>query len=121
MAEDGKPAVGNEPCVLGVRLKDPANPKRVKDVDAAAGTDPVHPGKGLSVDTTPGNMPPTLAGALWVIDTDVIPPGLDTPQRGKRTTHHQIEPAAEMTLDEYQALLWSTRDAWQRVTEGDGE
>ena len=121
VSDDGKPAIGNEPCMLGVRLKDPTNPKRVKDVDATVGTDPVRPGKGLSVDTTAGNIPPTLAGVLWVIDTDVIPLGLDTPQRGKRVTHHQIEPAVEMTLDEYQTLLWGTRDAWQQVTEGDAE
>lgn len=117
MAADGRPVVGNDPCVLGVRLKDPNSPKRIRDVDATLGTDVVRPGKGMSVDETPESIPPTLSGVLWEIDTSALPPGLDVPQRGKRPTHHQIEPASEMTLDQYQSLLWGTRDAWRLVPE----
>lgn len=119
MDADGRPATGNEPSVLGVRLRDPVNAKKIRDVDAAAGTDTVGPGKGLSVDVTPDGIPPTVAGVLWEIDASALPPGLTAPQRGKRATHHQIEPAADMSLDEYQALLWGTRAAWRLVSEGD--
>lgn len=117
MSEDGRPAVGNEPSMLGARLKNPANPKQIKDVDAATGSDPVGPGKGMSVDSTADGIPPHVEGVLWGLDEALLPPGLVAPQRGKRPTHHQIEPAAEMTLDQYQALLWGTRAAWVQVPE----
>ena len=117
---EGRPLVGNASGMLGVRLGTPAAPKRPKDVDAELGTDAVRPGKGLSVDADPAAIPPHVEGVLWVLDESAVPPGLSVPQRGKRPTHHQIEPAAEMTLDAYQQLLWSTRAAWVRVPEGDG-
>ena len=69
------------------------------------------------MDASPDGIPPHVEGALWALDPAAVPAGLAVRQRGKRPTHHQIEPAAEMTLDEYQALLWGTRDAWVRVPE----
>src|SRR5436309_1787805 len=49
-AADGLPEVGTKFGMLGVRPKDPANPKKRFDVSAAAPTDTVSPGEGMSVD-----------------------------------------------------------------------
>ena len=114
---DGKPAVGDGRNMLGVRPADPANPKKIRDVVAAVGTDLVKPGKGMSVYNNPDEIPVHVSGVMWAIESDDLPAGLSPEQQGRRAAHHQIEPGWEMTLDEYQRLLESTRDLWEREPE----
>lgn len=114
MAADGLPVVGSDRNMLGVRPADPAFPNKIRDVGATLPTDPVRPGKGLSVYNDPGEIPARVAGEMWEIDTDLLPPGLAHVQRGK-PAHYHIEPSYLMTLGEYQKLLADTRDLWQHV------
>lgn len=114
-AVDGRPLVGDGRNMLGVRPADPAFPKKIRDVPAVLGTDLVRPGKGLSAYNSPAEIPAHVSGEMWEVETDLLPPGLSAVQRGGRTAHYQIEPAADMTLDEFQKLLAGTRDLWQRA------
>ena len=115
IAGDQLPVLGTGSNMLGVRPRDPAFPKKIKDVDAVNGSDPVTPGKGMSAFDSPGEIPSQVRGVMWEIDTDDLPVELLHVQRGKRSAHYQIEPAREMTLDELQRLLACTRDFWLRV------
>jgi hypothetical protein len=115
---DGKPLVGADRDMLGVRPANPAQPRQGKDVRAASGGEKVYPGEGLSAANDPGHLPPHVEGELWVIESDGLPSELACCQRGKKLWHYQIEPASEMTLDELQSLLAATRDLWQRADGG---
>jgi hypothetical protein len=115
---DGKPLTGDDRDMLGVRPKNPAQPRQGADVKATSGAEKVYPGEGLSAFTDPGRIPPQVQGEMWVIETDDLPPELAHHQRGKKLWHYQVEPAREMTLDELQALLADTRDLWSRVDGG---
>lgn len=112
---DGKPRVGHLSCMLGVRPADPTNPRRYFDVRAAVGTDPVVPGSGgLSVYSDPAAIRLRAANLfLFEMESDDLPGDLTTVPAG--APHYLIEPAAPMTLDDYQAALAATRDLWRRV------
>lgn len=112
LAADGKPVVGTSFGMLGVRPYDPAKPKRRRDVAAAAATDLVRPGGGgLSVFTDPAAIQVQGVGAvLCVIDAADLPPDLRAVPAGD--PHWQVEPAADMTLGQFQAALAGTRDRW---------
>lgn len=122
MADDGgQPRIEMSAVGLGVRLTDKAPHN---DVDALAPTDPVAPGKGMSVapddpaDLPPRRRPASLGGTgkhpVWEIDATDLGPDLrfrqDTP------THGLIEPARPMTLAEYVAALIATRSRWHLHT-----
>lgn len=109
--------------MLGVRPNDPNNkdPKRRFDVDAVFDTDPVTPGsrQGLSVFCTPAECRIDPKAPVWGIESDelggdlsIIPDPLpDVPN----STHCILEPSRVMTLGEYQATLWATRQSWTRI------
>lgn len=118
MAEDtGRPRVELSAIGLGVRLADRAPHN---DVDALAATDPVTPGKGMSVaPSDPALLPPlrrpaSLGGIgkhpVWEIDEAELGPDLRFRQDTR--THGLIEPARPMTLAEYLSALVLTRDRW---------
>ena len=117
-AADGRPAVGDGRNMLGVRPANPARKGQAADVKAVAGTDPVRPGEGLSAYDDPSEIPPQVAGEVWVIETDDLPAQLCPLQRGKNKRHVHIEPAVEVTLDQLQGLLASTREMWQPLDPG---
>ncbi|MBY0514090.1 MAG: hypothetical protein K2P78_09295 [Gemmataceae bacterium] len=69
VSPDGLPQVGEKFGMLGVRPRDPANPKKRFDVPAAAPTDLVQPGDGLSVNADPTVLrPPAPEFVLWSIN-----------------------------------------------------
>ena len=116
-AADGKPEVGDTFAKLGVR---PARLGAKGDVKAANPTDLVRPGEGgmsVGVDS-PDNLlphirPPKNKHPIWEIDDAELGKGLIATAAGP--PHYVVEPADEMTMDELQALLASTRDRWVRV------
>jgi hypothetical protein len=115
-AADGKPVVGARSGMLGVRPADPSRPSRQGDVRAPRGSDLVRPGEGgLSVYSDPAAIriqAPDLI--LCVIESADLPPELaDVGAAGD--PHRHIEPAAEMTLDEFQAALGRSRGLWAIV------
>lgn len=115
IAADGKPIVGTLFGMLGVRPAYPAYPKRRFDVPAILGSDVVRPGGGgLSVSTDPAGIRIQAADLfLFEIDGAGLRPGLTNVPAGD--PHRLIEPAYDMTLDEFQDLLAQTRDSWIRV------
>ena len=116
VAADGKPLVGTRRNMLGVRPTDPTSPdpKRKFDVAAVHGSEPVLPGarQGLSASATTAGMRFTRGEAVFEIDGDGLTAFTATPDR---PPHHVLEPVRPMTLDEYQAALVATRDAWVRL------
>lgn len=112
---DGKPMTGAKRNMLGVRPTDPANTdrNRVFDVPAVASTDPVGPGKGLSTAPDPSGIKPRVGEALFVIESDDLPPDLQPNQ--DKPNHCLIQPSQTMMLGEYQQALAETRDLWQQV------
>ena len=110
---DGKPLVGDEGMMLGVRPSDPARSNKARDVPAVVSDDPVGPGAGLSCYTDPAaiKLRRTSLVRLWSIDTGQLPARLTGREAG--TPHWHIEPTAEMTLSQYQQILAVTRDLWQ--------
>lgn len=112
---DGKPLVGVEFGMLGVRPKDPANPRRKFDVKVSAGSDTIQPHEGgLSVFTDPNAIRLQSAGmVLCELESGDLPAELSDVVAGE--PHHHIEPSKPMTLDQFQALLENTRDDWHPV------
>jgi hypothetical protein len=112
---DNKPLVGTQFGMLGVRPRDPANPRRKFDVKASTGSDTVQPHTGgLSVFTDPTAIHLQSADmVLCELESDDLPAELSDVAAGE--PHHHIEPSKEMTLDQFQALLESTRDDWHPV------
>lgn len=109
LAADGKPVVGTRFGMLGVRPFDPTRPGRRNDVNATRGADPVRPGEGRSVYTDPAGIrvqAPDLI--LCAVEAADLPPELADVDAGD--PHRHIEPAFEMSLDEFQAALGRTRD-----------
>jgi hypothetical protein len=113
-AADGLPEVGTKFGMLGVRPRDPTNPKRRFDVRATASTDIVSPGDGMSVNADPAALiPPDDEFLVWVIDEADIGPDLAVSPA--KPQHYHVGPSHDMTLAELQQLLAGTRDRWQRV------
>jgi hypothetical protein len=113
-AADGLPEVGTKFGMLGVRPKDPTNPKKRFDVPATAPTDPVSPGDGMSVNADPAALkPPDDEFLLWVIEAADL--GSDLAVSPARPPHYHVGPSHDMTLAELQQRLAATRDRWQRV------
>lgn len=115
---DGKPAVGDGRNMLGVRPRNPSQPRQARDVNAVVGTDNVLPGEGLSAYTDSGEIPPQVQGEMWVIETDDLPADLVVHQRGRNPRHYHIEPSREVELDAFQAMLANTRDLWELADGG---
>ncbi|VTU00636.1 unnamed protein product [Gemmataceae bacterium] len=115
VAPDGLPLVGTKFGMLGVRPRDPANPKKRFDVPAAAPADPVQPGSGgLSVNTDPAALkPPDDEFVLWEVTHDALGSGLRVTPDGP--PHYVIEVAGPTTLDEMQRRIAETREHWKRV------
>jgi len=112
--DDGLPLVGVKFGMLGVRPKDPVNPKKRFDVSASKPTDTVHPGDGISVNTDPTAIkPPDDEFLLWVIEDGELGSELAVKEAGP--PHYHVGPAHDMTLAELQRHLGDTRDRWQRV------
>jgi len=112
---DGKPVVGTRRNMLGVRPTDPNNtdPKRLFDVNAVNDTDTVAPGRGLSTSIIPTPQRVQPGEALFVVETTDLPAELGS--NPDRPPHCLLEPTRPLTLAEYQQVLASTRDLWQRV------
>jgi hypothetical protein len=71
----------------------------------------------VAVDSS-GNLPPFMrppkaAHPVWEIDAADLGEGLIAAAAGP--PHYHVEPAREMTLDEFQQLLAGTRGKWVRV------
>ncbi len=115
VADDGLPAVGTKFGMLGVRPRDPANPKKRFDVPAAAPTDTVRPGDGgLSVNTDATALkPPDDEFVLWEIDSTALGANLRT--EPDRPPHHVVAVATDMSLAEMQQQIAATRGDWKRV------
>lgn len=113
--KDGLPEVGSKFGMLGVRPKDPSNPKKRFDVPVSAPTDVIQPGMGgLSVNTDATKLkPPDDEFLLWEIDSDELGSGLRVEPDGP--PHHVIEVAAPASLAEMQERIAETRDRWKRV------
>lgn len=120
---DGRPQVGPSARKLGVRGLEAG---RNADVPVADPTDVVTPGSGgMSVaphsatNLPPLRRPATLGGSgrdpVWVLETD----DLETDLRFRQDsgTHGLIEPATDMTRDEYEAALARTREKWVQFTQ----
>jgi hypothetical protein len=116
-AADGSPGTGDRFGMLGVR---PTRPGRRGDVSAVGPSDLVRTGGGgLSVfegplDNLPPQMKPPIAQhPVWEIDSADLVEGIISLPAGP--PHYHVEPAREMTLAEYQALLAATRTWWSQV------
>lgn len=116
-AADGFPEPGEAFARLGVR---PHQPPRRGDVRAADPSDLVRPGDGgMSVaadspDNLPARMrPPAAQYPVWEIDT--ADPGAGVMAQPAGPPHYHVEPAREMPLAEFQALLAATRTRWVPV------
>ena len=116
-AADGLPEVGDTFAKLGVR---PARSGTKGDVKAANPIDLVRPGEGgMSVGAdSPDNLlshmrPPKNKYPIWEIDAADLGAGLIATAAGP--PHYVVEPGHEMTLDEFQSLLASTRSRWNRI------
>jgi hypothetical protein len=113
-ASDGRPEVGTRFGMLGVRPRDPRNPRKRFDVRASVATDIVHPGEGLSVNTNQNALrPPDDEFLIWEIEDSEL--GNDLEVCPASPPHYLIGPLYDMTLDELQQHLAGTRDHWQRV------
>jgi hypothetical protein len=113
-AADGLPEVGTKFGMLGVRPRDPKNPKKRFDVPATAPTDTVQPSDGISVNSDPNALtPPDDEFLLWVIEDTDLGPDLKTSEAGP--PHYHVGPSHDMTLAELQQALAGTRDYWQQV------
>jgi hypothetical protein len=126
--KDNLPEVGIRRDMLGVRptIVGNTDAKRKFDVDAVVGTDPVIPGtkKGLSV-LRSGAECQALESKfpVWEIEEDVLRangliPIPDPTPDAPTGSHHVLEPAMLVTLDEYQSMLIATRTSWSRVDLG---
>lgn len=121
--EDGKPEIDGPG-------KNPARTIGVRTSGRRADIEPdeygmVHPAdKGMSVSPPPPtNMlehrrPPTYGGTgkdpLWELETEDLPPELVyTPDPKDPERHGLIGPSETMSIDDYIATLWSTRDLWR--------
>jgi hypothetical protein len=115
---DGLPHVARSAEGLGVRLEPPIIDIRVD----ARGL--VQPGNGMSVYGNPLLMfrqrrPVFLPGGkstvpLFAIEEDHLPAGLGlTPPNDQ--THMLVQPAEEMSIQEYESLLGATRPLWERI------
>gem|GEM_PF-1609277 len=105
-AADGKPAVGPSGRTLGAR----------PETDIPVDGDRVTPGTGgMSVNPDDPRYVPDYRAkdGVWQLDESDIGPDLQFVQDQK--THGVLEPAREMTIDEYQSALEGTRCAWCRV------
>jgi hypothetical protein len=61
---DNKPLVGDGRNMLGVRPKDPTQPRKASDVSAVSSTDMVKPSEGLSAYAHPDEIPPQVQGEM---------------------------------------------------------
>jgi hypothetical protein len=123
MREDktGVPKTGASGATLGVRLSG-----RSRDIDVGA-DGMVSPNTGgLSVSPLPPqNLPehrrPAEFGGIsdhpvFVMDTDDLPPKLRyRPDPANPKRHGFIEPAQDMSSEEYQRAVHGTRSLWKRV------
>lgn len=115
---DGKPKVGSAARRLGVRGLESSH----HDIFALLSTDRVKPSLGgmSATPDDPNDLPPflkpvSLGGRgrdpVWVIDeADLGPDLIFVPDTA---THGVIAPVREMTRDEYERALASTRDKWR--------
>ena len=114
---DGKPLVGVRRNMLGVRPTDPTSkdPRRRPDVSAVVGSDLVLPGaaEGLSVSSIASGRIAGRNEAVWEIDEADLSLLLAPVPAGP--PHFVLEPTVPMTLGQYQAALWLTRDLWVRL------
>ena len=112
---DGKPLIGTNGSMLGVRPTDPTNtnPTALFDVDAVNDADLVHPGEGLSTSPDANSRRPRKKEALFEIDTDDLSRELEP--NPDKPGHCLLQPSLPMTLSEYQQALADTRDLWKRV------
>jgi hypothetical protein len=123
-ADDGSPRLGPTPKTLGAR---PAGPDG-EDGDIPVGEDGmVRPGTGgMSVspyppsNIVPFRRPPEHGGTakkfrLYEIETDELPEELVARDDPHREGHVFIEPAREMSFEDYQSALESTEDLWKAV------
>ncbi|MFE2870065.1 hypothetical protein [Embleya sp. NPDC059259] len=119
---DFGPQVGRNKSKLGVTVEG-GKPDMHPTSDGLVG-----PGEGLSTDVTPWSLPdfrkpPSFGGRdkklqVYKINVRDLPAGLRMVPDGGGNTHAMIEPAYEMPLAEYEALLASTRPLWKVVTPG---
>jgi hypothetical protein len=112
---DGKPRVGTKSYMLGVRPTDPNNTdhRRRFDVKAVNPTDLVAAGEGLSASLDPTALQVRSGEAMFEIDLADLGPALR--ENPDRPPHCLVEPAASMTLQDFQQALEDTRDSWTRV------
>lgn len=117
---DGKPVVGTRRNMLGVRPTDPAStdPKRVPDVRAVNDQDIVSVTEGLSTSPTTEQLLPNPKEAIFVIETEELPPGLREYQ--DTSTHYLIVPSDRngLPLAGFQLALADTIDLWEPIEEG---
>lgn len=119
MDADGKPLVGTRRNMLGVRPTDPTNthPKRVFDVQAVNDTDLVSATEGLSTSPTTDGLLPGRNEAIFVIETEDLPPELGRYE--DNPTHHLIVPATgSVSLGLFQDALADTIDLWEPFDQG---
>lgn len=107
---DGKPQVGTRGYMLGVR---PQGQTGRPDVNAAADTDVVKPGEGLSTSLLPEKLKVGKNEAMFAIETDALGSVLEAVP--DRSPHYLIQPQQDVTLAEFQQSLADTRDLWERV------
>jgi hypothetical protein len=117
-AEDGKPLVGDEPSLLGVRCDHPSGRNDVKRGKNGL----IFPGTGgLSVnpDDYTRIYPTILDMALdeeeeeqvWCLQLEDL--SHELAYREPRAGKGLIEPSRPMTLERFQRALADTRDAWR--------
>lgn len=120
-AEDGLPQVGETGRYLAVRRSG-----RFRDIEVEEDGAVRPESGGMSVSPPPPeNLPeqlrPTRFGGygkdpLWELETDVLPPELRyLPDPKNPTGHGFIEPAEEMSFENYERAIHATRDLWQLV------
>jgi hypothetical protein len=117
VAADGLPEVAPSARALGVRPGNASHP----DVAAIQPDDLVRPGEGgmsvapddpvrLARNRRPANLGGRGPDPVWWIEADVLGPSLVT--RFDPPTHGFVEPAAEMTLLQFELALAATRPHW---------
>lgn len=115
---DGRPRVGPNGRMLGVRPGDAPTP----DVLAIDSSDMVLPGQGgmsvapddplhLPRHRRPSGLGGTGQDAVWSLDA--VDLGPDLRFRRDSPTHGVIEPARHMTLQEFEDALALTRPRWK--------
>src|ERR1700755_3160821 len=112
---DGKAQVGTRRNMLGVRPTAPASadPNRRFDVAAVNDADTVSAGEGLSTSQVTANQRVGRGEALFVIETDELPPELGA--NPDHPPHCLLEPSRPITLGAFQQALTDTRDLWEQV------